>query len=72
MIRSANSCAPRFIQTMSRTVPVSLETSRDPISRMRVFQLATALIPDAYEDAKLLQAEPITAEIAGQLYAAVS
>jgi len=38
---------------------------------MRVFQLATALIPDAYEDAKLLQAEPITAEIAGQLYAAV-
>ena len=56
---------------MSHTVPVSLETSRDPISRMRVFQIATALIPDAYEDAKLLQAEPITAEIAGQLYAAV-
>jgi len=39
---------------------------------MRVFQLATALIPDAYQDAKLLQADPITAEIAGQLYAAVS
>ena len=57
---------------MSHIVPVSLESSRDPISRMRVFQLATALIPDAFQDAKLLQAEPITAEIAGQLYAAVS
>jgi four helix bundle protein len=38
---------------------------------MRVFQLAAALMPDAYQDAKLLQAEPITREIAGQLYAAV-
>jgi hypothetical protein len=57
---------------MSHRVPVSLETSHDPINRMRVFQLATALIPDAYQDAKLLQADPITAEIAGQLYAAVS
>ena len=57
---------------MSHTVPVSLETSHDPISRMRVFQLATALIPEAYQDAKLLVADPITAKIAGQLYAAVS
>jgi four helix bundle protein len=39
---------------------------------MRVFQIATALVPDAYEDAKLLHAEPVTSEIAGQLYAAVS
>jgi len=52
---------------MSHKVPVSLETSHDPITRMRVFQIATALIPDAYEDAKLLHAEPVTAEIAGQL-----
>jgi four helix bundle protein len=57
---------------MTHHVPVSLETSHDPINRMRVYQLATALIPDAYQDAKLLLADPITAEIAGQLYAAVS
>jgi len=38
---------------------------------MRVFQLAAELIPDAFEDAKVLRAEPITEEIAGQLYAAV-
>jgi len=38
---------------MAHRVPVSLETSHDPITRMRVYQLATALIPDAYEDAKL-------------------
>jgi four helix bundle protein len=72
VIRLARLHNARFIQTMSHTVPVSLETSHDPITRMRVFQLATALIPDAYQDARLLQAEPITAEIAGQLYAAVS
>ena len=57
---------------MTHHVPVSLDTSHDPITRMRVYQLATALIPDAYEDAKLLLADPITAENAGQLYAAVS
>ncbi len=38
---------------------------------MRVFELSRALIPESFEDAKLLKAEPITAEIAGQLYAAV-
>lgn len=38
---------------------------------MRVFELASALIPDSFEDAKILQAEPITVAIAGQLYAAV-
>ena len=56
---------------MSHVVPVSLESSHDPLARMRVFQLATSLIPDAFEDAKLLKVEPITAEIAGQLYSAV-
>lgn len=39
---------------------------------MRVYQLACELIPDCFEDARALQAEPITAENAGQLYAAVS
>jgi four helix bundle protein len=56
---------------MSHKVPVSVETSHDPLARMRVFQLASALIPDSFEDAKALRADAITAEIAGQLYAAV-
>jgi len=56
---------------MAHHAPVSVETSHDPLSRMRVFQLAAKLIPDAFEDAKLLRAEPITKEIAGQLYLAV-
>ena len=56
---------------MAHHVPVSVETSHDPLSRMRVYQLAGELIPDAFEDARLLRAEPITEEIAGQLYAAV-
>jgi len=56
---------------MSHHVPVSVESSHDPLSRMRVFQLASELIPDCFVDAKALLAEPITAEIAGQLYAAV-
>jgi four helix bundle protein len=38
---------------------------------MRVFQIAAALMPDAYKDAKQLHADPITRENAGQLYAAV-
>ena len=38
---------------------------------MRVFELATLLGPDCFEDAKALSANPITKEIAGQLYAAV-
>ena len=38
---------------------------------MRVFQLAGELIPDCYADAKLVRTDPITEEIASQLYAAV-
>ncbi len=55
---------------MVHNVPVSAETSHDPLTRMRVFQLAAKLVPDAYEDARELKAEPITEAIAGQLYAA--
>ena len=47
------------------------EPSRDPLAKMRVYQLARALIPDCWKDAKMLRAEPITEEISGQLYAAV-
>jgi hypothetical protein len=52
---------------MAHHAPVSVESSHDPLTRMRVFQLAAELIPDAFEDAKVLRAEPITEEIAGQL-----
>jgi four helix bundle protein len=56
---------------MAHTLPVTLEDSHDPIRRMRVHQLAEELMPDAFEDAKRLGAEPVTSEIAPQLYAAV-
>src|SRR5688500_4153446 len=57
---------------MAHRMPVSADDSQDPLSRMRVFQLARELIPDCFGDAKLIRAEPITEGIAGQLYAAVS
>jgi four helix bundle protein len=56
---------------MAHGTAVSADDSHDPLSRMRVFQLASELIPDSFGDAKLIRAEPITEEIAGQLYAAV-
>ena len=56
---------------MAHRIPVSDDDSHDPLSRMRVFQLAGELIPDCFDDAKLVRTEPITEEIAGQLYAAV-
>jgi four helix bundle protein len=37
---------------------------------MRVYQLACTLVPDCWEDCKLLRADAVTAEVAGQLYAA--
>jgi four helix bundle protein len=56
---------------MAHRTPVSADDSHDPLSRMRVFQLASELIPDCFGDAKLIRTEPITEGIAGQLYAAV-
>ena len=56
---------------MGHRVPVSVDDAHDPLSRMRVFQLAGELIPECFRDAKLVLAEPITEDIAGQLYAAV-
>lgn len=50
---------------MAHNLPVSADDSNDPLPRMRVFQIASALIPDSFEDAKLLCAEPITEPIAG-------
>jgi four helix bundle protein len=57
---------------MAHRLPVSADDSQDPLSRMRVYQLAGDLIPDCFEDAKLVREEAITAEIAGQLYEAVT
>lgn len=47
------------------------ELSRDPLHKMRVYQLARALRKEAWDDAEKLKANRITAEIAGQLYRAV-
>jgi four helix bundle protein len=43
----------------------------DPLERMRVYQLAKALLPSSFEDAEVLRGHPITKEIASQLYTAV-
>ena len=56
---------------MVHRLPVSADDSNDPLKRMRVHELAGELIPDCYADAKLVSADPITGEIAAQLYAAV-
>jgi four helix bundle protein len=56
---------------MAHHVPVDLDDSQDPLKRMRVYQLADALVPDAYEDARKLAADRVTSDIAPQLYATV-
>ncbi len=43
----------------------------DPLERMRVYQLAKELIKPAFADAEVLRANPITEEIANQLYTAI-
>ncbi len=47
------------------------DPSRDPLFRMRVYQLASELVPDCWEDANLLLAESITKKVAPQIYASV-
>ena len=56
---------------MAHQAPVSVETSHDPLTRMRAYQIASELIPDCFEDAKAVLAEPVTSKIAPQLYSAV-
>ena len=51
---------------------ISHETANDPLFRMRAYRLASDLLEVAWEDAKILSAEPVTERIAGQLYAAVN
>ena|SRR6187551_2854686 len=45
--------------------------SKDPIARMRVYQLAFKLRPACLEDARTIQQNPMMERIAGQLYGAV-
>jgi four helix bundle protein len=56
---------------MAHRLPVSADDSHDPLTRMRVYQLATELIPDCYSDAQLVINGPITKDLAPDLYAAV-
>ena len=56
---------------MSHLVPPSEATSHDPLSRMRVYQLARQLVQEAWGDAEVLRANVVTEKISGQLYAAV-
>jgi four helix bundle protein len=51
---------------------VSHATAKDPLFRMRAYQVAADLLEAAWHDAKKLSAEPVTERIAGQLYAAVN
>ena len=46
-------------------------SSNDPLERMTVNKLATALVPDCFKDCVKLIAHPITVEIGPQLYEAV-
>ena len=50
----------------------SVDTSRDPLARMRVYQIARDLVPDCWKDAQKLRHHPVTEKLAGQLYAAVT
>jgi len=44
---------------------------RDPLTRMRAFQLASELVNQAWMDAEKLKHHRVTEKVAGQLYAAV-
>jgi four helix bundle protein len=52
--------------------PVSEEDSRDPLAKMRAYQLARELMPEAWLDAEKLRHHTTTAKVAGQLYSAVT
>jgi four helix bundle protein len=56
---------------MSHSNPVTEEFGRDPLARMRAYQLARDLVPDCWTDCDKLRHHPVTEELAKQLYAAV-
>jgi len=45
---------------------------RDPLARMRVYQIARDLVPDCWIDCEKLRHHPVTQTLASQLYAAAS
>lgn len=47
--------------------PTTAESSNNPLERMTVNKLATALVPDCFEDCEKLVAHPVTVLIAPQL-----
>ena len=49
-----------------------LRSGRDPLSRMRAYQLSAELIADSWTDAEKLRHHRVTEKVSGQLYAAVS
>jgi four helix bundle protein len=51
--------------------PVSEESSNDPLSRMRVYQLARELGQEVWNDAEILRQHAVTEKLCAQLYAAV-
>ena len=53
------------------STPTIREVDRDPLQRMRAYQLAKELRTISWADAEALRQQPITSEIAPQLYLAV-
>jgi len=51
--------------------PISYDAANDPLFRMRAYRLAADLVVEAFHDAKLLSADPVTERISGQLFSAV-
>ena len=43
----------------------------DPLARMRVYQLAVALVDEAWNDAEILKGHRVTEKVSAQLYSAV-
>src|SRR5256885_54411 len=55
----------------SRTSDALRSESRDPLFRMRAYQIASELVAEAWKDAQILRHHRTTEKISGQLYAAV-
>ena len=56
---------------MSHRIPVSQDTARDPLARMRAYQLAVELRGESWPDIDELRHQPAMLKTAEQLYAAI-
>jgi four helix bundle protein len=54
------------------TPPVSADSGRDPLSRMRTYQIAAELLSESWDDAEKLRHNQVTQKLSAQLYAAVA